>query len=168
VCGGGPENAALNIQRTKNGAEEMKKNNVNQTQDNGKLRTSQEEKPSGDRKNEGRKTRDRSYYVKLAEETNSRVIMVNTADTYILTDLARMSDQGITRMRNQIMRAVEPEVFVRLMDQFNDALITLSHAVEKICETTGTRFKQPRGIHQILVGRENRNNTDITSKPIAE
>ncbi|QTA78823.1 Uncharacterized protein dnl_10630 [Desulfonema limicola] len=100
-------------------------------------------------------SRDREYYIKLAEEKNSRVIQVNTADTYILTDLARSSDQGIRRMRNQIMRTVEPEVFVDLMNRFNDAVISLSQAVEQICKTTDTPFKTPRGIIQILADRDN-------------
>lgn len=58
--------------------------------------------------------RDKDFYIQKAAEPNTRVIEVNTADTYILTDLAIKSDQGIRRMRNQIMRTVKPEVFIEL------------------------------------------------------
>ena len=89
-------------------------------------------------------------YSELAKERNARVILHNVPDTYPLTTLARYADQSIRRLRNRLMITIAPEDALPLLNDYNDALVTLHSVVEKICAITNVKYRVPRGMENML------------------
>ena len=89
-------------------------------------------------------------YSELAKERNARVILHNVPDTYPLTTLARYADQSIRRLRNHLMITIPPEDALPLLNEYNEALVTLHSVVEKICALTNVKYRLPRGMEKML------------------
>ena len=89
-------------------------------------------------------------YSELAKERNARVILHNVPDTYPLTTLARYADQSIRRLRNHLMITIPPEAALPLLNDYNEALVTLHNVVEKICALTNVKYRLPRGMENLL------------------
>lgn len=93
----------------------------------------------------------RELFATMAENPNARVVVCNTLNTFILTDLAQQADVGIARLRKNMMFTIDPQVVVDQLDKFNKCVIALEKVVAEINKTAGNqRYQAPRGIKQLL------------------
>ena len=85
----------------------------------------------------------------LARERNARVIMCNTADTYVLLDVAKSADRGLKALRSRLLISLSPEEVIPLIEEYTEKILALHEMVKKICKTAKVKYRVPRGIKQI-------------------
>jgi hypothetical protein len=110
----------------------------------------------------GRPARGRDFYVEMAKNPRSRVILANTADTYMLADITRQSDLIISRLRDSLLRSVTIEEFTGHMDEFYKIIFRLEDHLAKIGEKVGIKYRKSRTYKETLK-RRNEASADLLS-----
>ena len=106
-----------------------------------------EETPTG---GSGRPPRGKDFYVDMAKNPRSRVILANTADTYMLADIARQSDLIISRLRDALMRSVTVDEFTGDMDEYYRIIFSLEDHLALIGEKVGIKYRKSRTYKEAL------------------
>ncbi len=102
----------------------------------------------------------------LARERNARVILCNTADTYVLLDIAKSADRGLKALRSRLLISLSPEKVIPLIEEYTEKVLALHKTVEIICKTANIKYPTPRGVKQIEGNNGNGNNKE--DKPILD
>lgn len=97
-----------------------------------------------------RPPRGRDFYVDMAKNPRSRVILANTADTYMLADIARQSDLIISRLRDSLMRSITVEEFTGNMDEYYKIVFSLEDHLAEIGEKVGIKYRKSRTYKEAL------------------
>ncbi len=97
-----------------------------------------------------RPPRGRDFYVDMAKNPRSRVILANTADTYMIADIARQSDLIISRLRDSLMRSITVEEFTRDMDEYYKIVFSLEDHLALIGEKVGIKYRKSRTYKEAL------------------
>lgn len=98
----------------------------------------------------GRPPRGRDFYVDMAKNPRSRVILANTADTYMLADITRQSDLIISRLRDSLMRSITIEEFTGEMDEYYKIIFSLEDHLALIGEKVGIKYRKSRTYKEAL------------------
>ncbi len=96
----------------------------------------------------------------LARERNARVILCNTADTYVILDIAKSADRGLKALRSRLLISLSPEEVIPLIEEYTEKVLALHETVKKICKTSNIKYRVPRGIKQIQGNNGNGNEDD--------
>jgi len=86
----------------------------------------------------------REFYVELAKNPRSRVIMANTGDTFMMTDIVRQGDIIISRLRDSLMRSVSVEEFTEYMDEYYKIIFSLEDHLGTIGKKVGVKYRKSR------------------------
>ena len=113
-----------------------------------------------------RPTRGRDFYVDMAKNPRSRVILANTADTYMLADITRQSDLIVSRLRDSLLRSITIEEFTGHMDEFYKIIFCLEDHLAQIGEKVGIKYRKSRTYKEALRKR-NEDTADMLSLPEA-
>ena len=102
----------------------------------------------------------------LARERNARVILCNTADTYVILDIAKSADRGLKALRSRLLISLSPEEVIPLLEEYTEKVLALHETVKKICKTSDIKYRTPRGIKQIQGnngnGKDNKDTVDAS------
>ncbi|WDN91044.1 hypothetical protein BuS5_04016 (plasmid) [Desulfosarcina sp. BuS5] len=104
----------------------------------------------------------------LSRERNARVILCNTADTYVLLDIAKSADRGLKALRSRLLISLPPEEVIPLIEEYTEKVLALHETVKKICKTAKIKYRTPRGINQIQGNNGNGNNSVDASVSASE
>ena len=96
----------------------------------------------------------RDYYVEMAKNPRSRVIMASTSDTYMMTDISRQGDIIISRMRDAIMKTISVPEFTEYMDAFYDIIFKLEAHLLKGGKMLGIDYRMSRTSKAVHKQRE--------------
>jgi len=113
--------------------------------DDQKKDESQEREGSGD----GNAPVGREFFVEMAKQRNARVMLANTLETFVLSDLVRAADAAIKTVRSKLLITIEMEDFAETMGNYNSAILLLSETVSRLFGLYGGNYREPRGIKQI-------------------
>ena len=84
--------------------------------------------------------------VSLAQERNSRVMLVRTNDTHRVLDIVRAADKGIKILRGNLIIRFTPEEVIPLLREYQKAIENLHLVTARICELAGVQYRPPRGL----------------------
>lgn len=84
--------------------------------------------------------------VSLAQERNTRVIIVRTTDTHRVLDIVTAADRGIRILRSSLLIKFQPEEVVPLIKSYQEAVKALHLATVEICRKAGIPYRPPRGM----------------------
>ena len=99
-----------------------------------------EKKKGGD----ARHARGKEFFVEMAKNPRSRVILANTSDTYMMADITRQSDIIISRLRDELMRSVNVDEFSGFMDKYYDIIFSLEDHLQVIGSKVGIDYRPSR------------------------
>jgi len=109
-----------------------------------------EKKKGGD----GRQARGKEFFVEMAKNPRSRVILANTSDTYMMADITRQSDIIISRFRDELMRSVNVDEFTGFMDKYYDIIFSLEDHLKDIGEIVGIEYRKSRTYKSVKKNRD--------------
>jgi hypothetical protein len=92
----------------------------------------------------------RDFFIEMAKNPRSRVIMANTADTYMMADITRQGDIIISRFRDSLMRTVDLDEFSKDMDEYYKIIFSLEDHLEQIGEKVGIKYRKSRTYKSVL------------------
>lgn len=113
-----------------------------------------------------RPARGRDFYVDMAKNPRSRVILANTADTYMLADITRQSDLIISRLRDSLLRSVTVDEFTGDMDEYYKIIFCLEDHLEEIGKKVGIKYRKSR-TYKAALKKRNEDSADMLSPPEA-
>ncbi|RLB29282.1 MAG: hypothetical protein DRH11_16200 [Deltaproteobacteria bacterium] len=93
----------------------------------------------------------------LARERNSRVIMCNSPDTYVLADLAKAADRVMRALRNRFTTATEGIEVAQKVQEFYDIILTLHYLIDELATRYQIHYRPPRTVKRLLKAQEGGN-----------
>jgi len=84
--------------------------------------------------------------VSLAQERNSRVMVVRANDTHRVLDIMRSADRAIRILRANLIIRFKPEDVIPLLEEYQKAIEVLHLVTAKLCEKAGVPYTPPRGL----------------------
>ena len=92
----------------------------------------------------------RDFFIEMAKNPRSRVILANTSDTYMMADITRQGDIIISRLRDSLMRTVEIDEFSKDMDEYYRIIFSLEDHLEQIGKKVGITYRKSRTYKSVL------------------
>ena len=86
----------------------------------------------------------------LARERNSRVIMCNSPDTYVLADLAKAADRVMRALRNRFTTAAEAIEAAEMVQEFYDIILRLHNLIDELANRYQIHYRPPRTVRRLL------------------
>ena len=86
----------------------------------------------------------------LAERQDARVVFARTRDTSGLLLLVQAGDVAINRIRRGLGISVEPEIGIKAINEYKQAILDYAKSVKSICEIANVEFKAPEWIRKEL------------------
>ncbi|RLB16343.1 MAG: hypothetical protein DRG63_05435 [Deltaproteobacteria bacterium] len=93
----------------------------------------------------------------LARERNSRVIMCNSPDTYVLADLAKAADRVMRALRNRFTTATEAIEVAQKVQEFYDIILSLHYLIDDLAAKYKIHYRPPRTVKRLLKAQEGGN-----------
>ena len=93
----------------------------------------------------------------LARERNSRVIMCNSPDTYVLADLAKAADRVMRALRNRFTTATEAIEVAQKVQEFYDIILSLHYLIDDLAAKYRIHYRPPRTVKRLLKAQEGGN-----------
>ena len=90
----------------------------------------------------------------LARERNSRVIMCNSPDTYVLADLAKAADRVMRALRNRFTTAAEAIEVAQKVQEFYDIILKLHYLIDELSSKYNIKYRPPRTVKRLLKAQE--------------
>ena len=97
-----------------------------------------------------RPAKGRDFFIEMAKNPRSRVIIANTADTYMMADITRQGDIIISRLRDSLMRTVDIDEFSKDMDEYYKIIFSLEDHLEQIGEKVGIKYRKSRTYKSVI------------------
>lgn len=92
----------------------------------------------------------RDFFIEMAKNPRSRVILANTSDTYMMADIIRQGDIIISRLRDSLMRTVEIDEFSKDMDEYYKIIFSLEDHLEQIGKKVGITYRKSRTYKSVI------------------
>jgi len=92
----------------------------------------------------------RDFFIEMAKNPRSRVILANTSDTYMMADITRQGDIIISRLRDSLMRTVEIDEFSKDMDEYYRIIFSLEDHLEQIGKKVGITYRKSRTYKSVI------------------
>jgi hypothetical protein len=92
----------------------------------------------------------RDFFVEMAKNPRSRVIMANTADTYMMADITRQGDIIISRLRDALMRTLDIDEFSKDMEEYYKIIFSLEDHLEHMGEKVGIKYRKSRTYKSVI------------------
>jgi len=99
----------------------------------------------------------------LARERNSRVILCNSPDTYVLADLAKAADRVMRALRNRFTTAAEAVEAAEKVQEFYDIILRLHNLIDDLANKYQIHYRPPRTVRRLLKAQGG--NGDGTDQP---
>ena len=93
----------------------------------------------------------------LARERNSRVIMCNSPDTYVLADLAKAADRVMRALRNRFTTATEAMEAAQKVQEFYEIILRLHYLIDDLAAKYKLHYRPPRTVKRLLKAQEGGN-----------
>jgi len=93
----------------------------------------------------------------LARERNSRVIMCNSPDTYVLADLAKAADRVMRALRNRFTTATEAIEVAQKVQEFYDIILSFHYLIDDLAAKYRIHYRPPRTVKRLLKAQEGGN-----------
>lgn len=84
--------------------------------------------------------------ISLAQERDSRVVLVRTNDTHRILDIVRGADRGVRLIRANLLIRYQPEEVLPLLQEYQEAIDRLNKTAIKICSLAGVPYRSPKGM----------------------